>query len=468
MKKLARLTLTACLPLLAAHGMGQDLSAPDGAGPRNVILIIGDGMDEHQVTIARNYLRGAQGRLVLDTMPVRSAAQVLTTEDKLEGRPIYVADSANTATSLATGEITSRGRIATSAGSDKPITTLVQLARRAGLRTGIVATSSVTDATPASFVTHVNIRHCENPTQMEQAMYKDISLGSCAQHMRKNGGLGPISEQLAVSGVDVLLGGGYKHFTPMAEGRDIPVLQLARDEGYRVVQDTASLLEAPVDRPLLGLFAESTLPVRLRGENSRIAEEPEPSMLNHVHRFLGDVSLPEPMACEPNPAFAGIPTLKQMTDTALRHLSEGNERGFFLMIESASIDKQAHDRNPCGSIGEVAQLDEAVASALAFAEQHPRTLILVTADHSHAAQLIPYYSLFAKYPVPTYTPGYLAMIETPEGGMMAVNYASSNFIKEEHTGAAVPLYANSEGRDIVPSYVLQPELFHIMRDYLGL
>ena len=210
------------------------------------------------------------------------------------------------------------------------------------------------------------------------------------------------------------------------------------------------------------------MPVRLQGEGGRSAEEPEPSILNYVHQYLGDVTMPESMVCEPNPAATTVPTLKAMTDAALTHLSAGNERGFFLVIESASIDKQSHERKPCGSIGEVEQLDEALESALAFAESHPRTLILVTADHSQAAQLIPYHSLFAAYPIPTYTPGHVAIIETPEGGVMSVNYATTNFMMEEHTGAAVPLYANAEGKGLVPPYLQQPQLFTIMKDYLGL
>jgi alkaline phosphatase len=157
-----------------------------------------------------------------------------------------------------------------------------------------------------------------------------------------------------------------------------------------------------------------------------------------------------------------------MTDTALNHLSANNDKGFFLIVESASIDKQSHERKPCGSIGEVAQLEQALNSALAFARKNTNTLVLVTADHSQAAQLIPYESLFAKYPIPVYTPGYLARIKTPEGSVMAVNYATTNFMMEEHTGAAVPLYANAQGKGKVPSYVQQPELFQIMKDYLGL
>jgi alkaline phosphatase len=219
---------------------------------------------------------------------------------------------------------------------------------------------------------------------------------------------------------------------------------------------------------LLGLFAKSTMPVRLQGENGREAQEPDPSLLNSLHPYLGDVTLPEPMTCEPNPAFASVPSLKQMTDTALAHLAHNNDRGFFLMIESASIDKQSHERKPCGSIGELEQLEEALASALDFAQTHPRTLILVTADHSQAAQLIPYESLFAAYPIPTYTPGKLARIITPEGSHMAVNYATTNFMMEEHTGASVPLLSNTEGQGVVPAFVQQPQIFTMVRDYLGL
>lgn len=468
-----RLTTTgllACL-LTALPSLAQEtgnLPETEAVGPRHVILIIGDGMDEQQLTIARNYLKGARGRLLLDDMPLRGASQILTIEDKPDGKPVYVADSANTATSMATGQVTSRGRIGTSAGSDKPIENIVELAGAAGYRTGIVSTASVTDATPAAFAAHINFRLCENPTQVDEVVYRDIPLGSCAQHARARGGQGSISEQLARSQVDVILGGGQKHFSPAAEGSEQSVLDLARDNGFQVVTTADALAARNPEQRLLGLFSPSTMPVRLQGEGGRTAEAPEPSLLNHVHRYLGEVTLPAVMSCEPNPDAARVPSLRQMTEAALDHLSRDNDRGFFLMIESASIDKQSHERKPCGSIGEVEQLEEALATALAFADAYPRTLILVTADHSQAAQLIPYESLFAAYPIPTYTPGMLARIRTPEGSHMAVNYATTNFMMEEHTGAAVPLYSNSEGVGRVANFIQQPEIFRITRDYLGL
>ncbi len=466
------LSIVLAVTVAAAFAATAQPLPTDNRQPRQVILIIGDGMGEQQIAIARNYLKGATGRLVMDELPLRAAAQVLTIEDKAGGKPMYVADSANTATSMATGEITSRGRIATAAGSDEDLTTIIELAVAAGLKTGLVTTASVTDATLAAFIAHINFRQCENPSIVEEVVFEtafeDVSLGGCPRDARKNGGPGAISEQLADSPVDIILGGGAKHFAVRAEARNGTVLELAQAQGFQAINSLAQLQRSRPGRPLLGLFAPSHLPVRLQGEGGRIAEQPKPSLLNRLHPYLGSVTLPETMVCEPNPAFGETPSLQQMTAAALEHLAADNKKGFFLMIESASIDKAAHKRNPCGSIGEVAQLEEALQTALAFASEHPHTLVLVTADHTQAAQLIPYISLYAKFPVPAYTPGYLARLETPEGGVMVVNYATTNFSREEHTGAAVPLYANAEGIGRVPPFIQQRDLFGIMADYLGL
>lgn len=457
----------AVLCMLPALVSAQDNTAAT-VEPRQVILIIGDGMDDQQITIARNYLVGASGKLLLDQMPLRSTSQILTIEDSVDGAPIYVADSANTATSMASGEITSRGRIATAAGDNQPITTIVEVAEAAGYKTGLVSTASVTDATPASFAAHISMRLCENPKLMLDVTYEDIYLGNCLKELKSEGGPGSVSEQLANSGLDVILGGGMKHFAMNAEGSTNSVLDMAKSNGFQVVTSPAQLQAASPDQRLLGLFSPSTMPVRLQGENGRTAEDPETSLLHSIHRYLGKVTLPAPMTCEPNPAFAGLPSLKDMTEAALANLSHQNTRGFFLMVESASIDKQAHERKPCGSIGEVEQLDEALQSALAFAAKNPRTLILVTADHAQAAQIIPNESLFAEYPIPVYTPGKLARIRTPEGGIMAINYATNSFPYEEHTGANVPVFSNDEGVGIVASYIQQTDIFSISMRYLGL
>jgi alkaline phosphatase len=457
-----------CLLLLAnpIHAQPKDDSE---SGVRNVILIIGDGMDDVQITLARNYLKGAGGRLILDEMPVRSAVAVLTVDDEDPSRVVYVADSANSASSMATGIITSRGRISTTAKLDQDATTIVELAELAGLQTGIVTTSSVTDATPAVFMSHINLRDCQNPEKMVDVMWHEMfHVGDCSPDLKANGGKGSISEQIIASGVDVLLGGGSEHFAPPIEGGTRSVSEEAVRLGYHVVTEAGALSEIPPDKKLLGLFAEDTMPVRMRGEDGREAEKPNPSILNSVHWMLGDVELPDPMKCEPDPGFAGMPTLKAMTDVALERLSADEAGGFFLMIESASIDKQSHVRNPCGAIGELEQLEEALASSLGFADRNPGTLVLVTADHGQAAQIVPNESLFSVTGVAVFTPGQMVRLEMPDGSIMGVNYATNSFFAEEHTGGTVPLFANREGRDRIAPMLNQNEIFTIMREHLGL
>eukprot|EP00439_Symbiodinium_sp_Y106_P090055 s1_g2591.t1 len=452
--------------VLTASPEGEQPVAPSSTPARNVILIIGDGMDDHQITIARNYLTGVTGQLTLDTMARRSIAQVLTVSNMAPDLPVYVADSANSATSIATGTVTSRGRISTSAGADEDLPTIVELASDAGFKTGLVTTASVTDATAAAFYAHISLRVCENPTMMRDALLFDRIPIDCSPDMKENGGLGSISEQLVSSDLDLVLGGGSKHFEPQMEDATLTVAEAAEAGGFQVLNNIEDLTSAPLDAKWLGLFAPSTLPIRLQGEGGRAAEKPLPSFMNRVHWSQGDVTLPEPTTCEANPDFEGTPGLKLMTDRALDRLSQDNAEGFFLMIESASIDKQSHLRNACGSIGEVAQLEEALQSALSFADENPETLIIVTADHGQAAQLVPTESLFDAFGLPVYTPGQVMRIRTPEGALMTVNYATNSFLSEEHTGVSVPVLTNSAGP--FPTMLTQPALFDIMAQHLRL
>ena len=136
------------------------LSNPIHASPRSVILIVGDGFDDTHVTMGRNYLAGQSGSLLLDELPVRGAVQVETIDS--EGNPLYVADSANTATSLATGAVTQIGRVGKDA-NNTVVPTVLEAAAADGNKTGIVSTASVIDVTPAAFAAHVGVRSCERP-----------------------------------------------------------------------------------------------------------------------------------------------------------------------------------------------------------------------------------------------------------------------------------------------------------------
>ena len=74
------------------------------------------------------------------------------------------------------------------------------------------------------------------------------------------------------------------------------------------------------------------------------------------------------------------PSIADMTKAALGVLSHAPS-GFFLMVEAGRIDTACHDNDALYSIGETLAFDEAVAVAVAYVNQHPDTLLVVTADH---------------------------------------------------------------------------------------
>ena len=453
--------------LLAFIALSGSLNAnmAISAEARNVILIIGDGFDDQHVTMARNYLSGNGGMLLLDEQPIRAAVQIETVST--DGIPLYVADSANTATTLATGVVTNMGRIGTGP-DDEDVTTIAEMAVAAGYRAGIVSSASITDATPASFMAHVAHRGCENPEIILGGTFYGVKFEGCPQDALDNNGPGSIAEQIVQSSMHVILGGGMKHFEKEISGSEQNLLAMAKMQGFAVVTTTEALTEAETDIRLIGLFSSSHLPVRLQGTDGRTAESANTSMLNAVNDMLGSVTQPDPMACEPNPEYGATPPLAMLTESAIKHLAADNDKGFFLMVESASIDKQSHERNPCGSIGEVAQLEETLAVALAYANAHANTLVIVTADHAQAAQIIPEPSLFDRLPIPVYSPGKVARIKTPEGGLMRINYATNNISNAEHSGANVPLFANKVGADWVKPFMRQRDVFKLMANYLEL
>lgn len=445
------------LSALVCAAFLQGCTAPtvrvSAAAPK-VILLIGDGMDDNQITIARDYLVGLDGRLALDRMPHRSAVQTQTVAEEDGRTPEYVPDSANTATSLATGIVTSAGRIGTTAVTDRDAPSIMELAQAAGYGTGVVTTASVTDATPGSFMAHVAHRLCEGPRTM--VVQNAVFSGDCSADRKARGGRGSISEQIAASRMDIVLGGGMQHFDQPAEGEATrTVREQAVANGFRVIDSAADLGVLARGTRVLGLFSRGTMPVQWRGAGDAMAAR--------IERVDGRVRLPEPFACEPNPGFAEMPRLRQMAAAALEHLDDG--RGFVLMIESASVDKQSHMRRPCGQIGELAQLNETLELLLDYQRAHPETLILVTADHGQAAQLVPETSWLGG----AASPGHFARLRTPEGGVIGVNYATNDSNQQEdHTGVSIPLLASGPGVKELPAFVAQREVFGIMLRHLEL
>ncbi|WP_105995355.1 alkaline phosphatase [Staphylococcus agnetis] len=139
--------------------------------------------------------------------------------------------------------------------------------------------------------------------------------------------------------VDVLLGGGAKYFGK--ENGDID--KKFKKDGYDLVKNKQQLANSKKDQ-VLGLFADKNMPLQIDAPKQN-------------------------------------PLLSDMQDAALSKLSK-NKKGFFLMVEGASIDKQGHANDITGVMSEMSGFESAFENAMKYAQKHPDTLVVATADHS--------------------------------------------------------------------------------------
>ena len=406
---------------------------------KNVILLIGDGMGDSEITSARNYAEGAGGYFKgIDALPL-TGQYTHYSLDKKTHKPDYVTDSAASATAWSSGVKTYNGALGVDVnGKDQP--TLLEIAKAAGKATGNVSTAELQDATPAAQISHVTSRKCYGPEETSE---------KCATNALENGGRGSISEQLLKARADVTLGGGAKSFNQLAKSGEWQGKSLkdqATALGYQWVENLETLNTVSVanqQKPLLGLFAAGNMPVRWQGPKAT---------------YHGNIDQPA-VTCENNPArTADTPTLAVMTEKAI-DLLKTNQNGFFLQIEGASIDKQDHAANPCGQFGETVDLDEAVQKALAFARADGNTLVIVTADHAHSSQII---ATNAK------APGLTQTLTTKDGAPMTISYGNSEEDSQGHTGTQLRVAAYGPHAANVVGLTDQTDLFYTMRDAMAI
>jgi len=339
---------------------------------KNVIVMIGDGMGIAHRTAARFVLNGvSQGKalapLAMDTFPVTGLVQTTSLNS-------IVTDSAPGSSCYSTGNKNNNNQEGvfpddTLDAFDNPRTEYMGefLARTQGKSLGIVTTADVFDATPAAWAIHTQARG--NGT------------GICDQYL---------DEATVKSNLTVLLGGGRKWFLPattagssrvssndyvlsaelaagwnVAAGALDPERDLLGDfqkAGFTYAANSTQLKAAPASTTkLLGLFAFSNMNVAADKIDGRRGS---PAVVNEF-------------------GFPDQPMLDEMTDAALTILAK-NPAGFVLMVEGASIDKQAHNMDTDRWILETIEFDRAIARAKAFAAANPDTLVLVTADHECA------------------------------------------------------------------------------------
>jgi alkaline phosphatase len=347
---------------------------------RNIVILLGDGMGAAQRTAARIVAGGyTQGKVItplaMDTFPVTGLVKTASLNS-------VVTDSAPGMTSYVSGNKNNNNEEGvfpddTIDPFDNPRIEYLSeyLHRTQGKALGLVTTADVFDATPAGNAVHASNR--------------GAGTGIVDQYLDDRG----------LTGLSVLMGGGRKWFLPAsvpgsargdktdyafstteahtadivkrwgaAPGRldkDRDLLADFQAAGFRYASDKTAmdaLDPAKTDR-LLGLFAHANMNVALDKIDGRRSK---------ARGVTGGVV--------DDYGFPDQPMLDEMTVKALAVL-ERQKNGFVLMVEGASIDKQAHNMDTERWLLDTIEFDRATQVVQEFARKRGDTLVIVTADH---------------------------------------------------------------------------------------
>ena len=345
---------------------------------KNVIYLIGDGMGFGSVS---SLLLSEDSVTGFEQAPVIGLSETCSANN-------YVTDSPAGGTALACGIRTKNGYLGVDP-EGKPLTSILRKAQAMGKRSGIVVNTVLTEATPAAFYAGVTSR----------SMSFDIA------------------KQFTESGVDVAIGAGLEPFIKRPDSLDLTATLI--NKGYDVHLDWKTVLNT-TSKKFVGILPMGDVHRRNESGNTTAgaadgAEVCLAAKLAASSEENGDTTrLSEPTVY-----------LEKATAKALEVLSNDNRQGFFLMIESAIIDGYGHNNDSEGMIEEMKEFDNTLRQLVAYVNQHPETLLVVTADHETGGTGVSYKS----YEVGSTTPVQLS------------------FSTKGHTGTVVPIFAYGAGAE---------------------
>lgn len=288
---------------------------------KNIIFMVSDGMSAGTLNMADLIRRRHQGRTSNWIDLYNSDREFHRGLMDMASLDSPVTDSAAAGSSWGCGNRINNGAINTGPNGEqyKPIN---QIFRDAGKKTGLVTTTRITHATPASFAVNIDDRGKEDQ----------------------------IAEQYLRQEEDLLMGGGSRHFesAQREDGQDL--ISKFSDKGYSIAKTRKELAQIDADSKILGLFYDSHLPYSI--DHQSIEE----------HR-------------------QNIPTIAEMTEKALGNLE--NENGFLLQVEGGRVDHGAHANDAAGMLYDQVAFDDAIKVALDYVDNRDDTLLIITTDHGN-------------------------------------------------------------------------------------
>ncbi|MEC8228087.1 MAG: alkaline phosphatase [Pseudomonadota bacterium] len=359
----------------------QKLEVNNKFKAKNVILFVGDGMGVSTLTAAR-ILKGQnagelgeEGYLTFEEFPHSALVKTYNVDAQTP-------DSAGTMTAMMSGlktdvgvigvdEDIERGNCATVAGNE--VVTALELAEIKGLSTGVISTARITHATPAATYAKSADRNWEDVSDMPEDAITAGCTDIADQLVNFESNLEARFSGIDVDGIEVVMGGGRRHFLP-------------KDEAFNSADAVSSVEgDRTDDRDLTSewqqMYENGVYVIDQAGFDAIDTETTERvfGLFNESH-----------MQYEADRAndIAGEPSIAEMTEKAINIL-DNNDKGFFLMVESGRIDHGHHAGSAYNALTDTLAFEAAVKAA--YENTNPEeTLILVTADHSHVFTIAGY------------------------------------------------------------------------------
>lgn len=345
--------------------------------PKNVIYLIGDGMGFGAVT---SLLLSMEEETGFEKAPVIGLSETCSANN-------YVTDSPAGGTALATGTRTCNGFLGVGPDSVQ-LESLLKKAQKMGKKTGIVVNTTLTEATPGAFYAGVTSR---------KESYK-------------------IAEQFTESGVDVAIGAGLSAFINRPDSIDMTEVLI--NKGYNVYLDWKSVLETESQK-FVGILDMGDVHRRNKKSTTTASAAEGQEVCLAARLAATEENADTTRFSEPTEY------LHKACTKALDVLEKEAGNGFFLMIESAIIDGYGHNNDSEGMIEEMQEFDKTLQTLIAYVNEHPNTLLVVTADHETGGTGVAYKS---------------HEVNHPEGLHL-------NFSTKGHTGTVVPVFAYGAGAE---------------------
>ncbi len=386
-----------------------------GRKVNNVIILLGDGMGASHRTagriVAKGYSQGkANGKLAMDSLT--NTAMIMTAS-----LDTIVTDSAPGMANYVTGNKANSSQEGvwpddTSDAFDNPRMEYMSefLTRTQGKKLGIVTTADVFDATPAANAIHTSNRG--NGTGIVDQYLDDASttgltvlLGGGRKWFLPNSSSSPYPSTITTNASTTFNGSARTAATDYAAPLDLQagwgiaagnasdisrnLISDFQTAGWTYAADKTTLNAAGTPAKLLGLFSLS---------NMNIAKDKIDGRRGTYPLTSGSAAVPIYATTKivEDYGFPDQPMLDEMAGKAIQVLDANSPNGFVLMVEGASIDKQAHDMDSTRFMMDVVEFDKAVQKAKDYVDgtgdfagtPHPDTLIYVTADHECAGATI--------------------------------------------------------------------------------